>query len=279
MPAELTILSRKDLLALSLERERVIAQHESIIVEKDARIVEKDARIAEKDALLAEQQQTILRAQEDLQQKQYQIQKLQRMLFGSSRERFTPIDGQQVLPFFVDAESTAATLADVVEQEQERITVSYTRRKHPGRLPLPDHLPVIEVIHEPPVDTTGMTRIGEEVTDELGYTPAKLFIRRHIRPKYVTPERDDASQSVVIAALPERVLDKCEASAELLVAITVEKHIYHIPIYRQIERFAALGVRLPSSTVDDWQRMLGLLLRPLYMVMRALIPRSSYLQA
>ena len=264
MPADLTILSHDELVALYLERERIIAEHKSLIAERES-------IIAEKDALIARQQETI-------EQKQYQIQKLQRMLFGSSRERFTPIDGQQVLPFFVEAEREAAAVAEAVAQDHETISVTYTRRKHPGRLPLPDHLPVVEVIHEPPVDTTGMRRIGEEITDELGYEPARLFIRRHIRPKYVTEEAEDASQTVVIAPLPARVIDKCEASAELLVAITVEKHLYHVPIYRQIERFAALGVRLPSSTLDGWQRMTGELLRPLYTTLRALLPRSGYLQ-
>ena len=264
MPADVTILSREELVALYQERESLLAERESIIAEKDAQI--------------ARQHEILLETQEALQQKQFQIQKLQRMLFGTTRERFTPIDGQQVLPFFVDAERDAAAVSEAVGQEHETIQITYSRRRHPGRLPLPDHLPVVEVVHEPTVDTTGMRRIGEEITDELGYTPAQLFIRRHIRPKYVTAEAEDASQTVVIAPLPARVIDKCEASAELLVAITIEKHLYHMPIYRQIERFKAMGVRLPSSTVDGWQTMTGSLLRPLYAVMRALLPRSGYLQ-
>ena len=41
-------------------------------------------------------------------------------------------------------------------------------------------------------------------------------------------------------------------------AITIEKHIYHMPIHRQLERFKSLGVTLPSSTVEHWQRLIEL---------------------
>jgi len=34
-------------------------------------------------------------------------------------------------------------------------------------LPLPDHLPVEEIVIEPGEDTTGMKFIGKEVTDQL----------------------------------------------------------------------------------------------------------------
>jgi transposase len=249
MPADVTTLSREELLEAYFERERILA---------------------DQSAAISTYEQTISRQQS-------RIEWLERKLFGSTRERFTAPDAQQVLPFVVDTER----LGDAVEAEHKKITVEYERRtarKHPGRLPLPEHLDIVEVTLEPDADTSGMKRIGEETTDELGYEPARFFIRRYVRPKYVTPEREDASQSVVIAALPPRPIDKCEASVELLAAITIDKHVYHLPIYRQIERFKTLGVTLPSSTVDNWQRLTALLLTPLYAAMRELLTQTSYLQ-
>ena len=263
MPADVTTLSREELL------ERYL-QHERLIVDRDRELAERDHQLAERERQLCEHQQKIS-------EQKFLIERLQRMLFGSKRERFTVPDGQQVLPFVLDTER----VADAVEQEQAKITVEYTRSagtKHPGRLPLPEHLDVVTIVHEPECDTTGMKRIGQETSDELGFTPAKFFIRRHIRPKYITPENDELQQSVLIAELPPRPIDKCEASAELLAEIIIEKHVYHVPVYRQLERFAALGVRLPSSTVENWQRMTGLLLRPLYAVLRVVIGQATYLQ-
>lgn len=270
MPADVTTLSREDLLRAYLERERIVVEQQQQIIEQTQTIDDHQRQIAELDQQISDHQQTLL-------QKQFHIAKLERMLFGSSRERFTVPDGQQVLPFLVDTER----VAEAVETEAATIAVEYTRTaraKHPGRLPLPEHLEVVEVVHEPDIDTTGMKRIGEETTDELVHVPGRFFIRRNKRSKWVTPEHDDASQSIVIAALPARAIDKCQASDELLVAITINKHVYHLPVYRQLEMFAADGVRLASSTVDGWQRLLGLRLRPLHAAMRAMIPQASYLQ-
>lgn len=254
-------ISQDELLALYHQREQLL-EH-----------------LAEKEQYIAEKEQRISRLED-------QVAKLQRMLFGSKRERFTVpenqallpfVDGQMLLPFLSDT----SLVKDAVEAEIETITYQRKRaeKKHPGRLPLPDHLPVVEVIHEPDGDVSGMRKIGEEISDELGYEAAKLYIRRHIRPKYITEEDDQGKQRVVIAALPEHPIPKCEASVELLAQLIIDKHIYHLPIYRQLQRFEALGVSLAASTVDNWQRLSGLLLRPLYAALTVVIDTASYLQA
>lgn len=116
-----------------------------------------------------------------LAQMQFQIDQLNRMIFGAKRERFVPDknEKQLSLPFDVEPET---------ETEKEQETITYVRKKnkrenHPGRLPLPSHLPVEEIIIEPKEDTTGMRCIGKEVTDQLELIPAKLFIKRYVRPK------------------------------------------------------------------------------------------------
>jgi transposase len=78
------------------------------------------------------------------------------------------------LPFDVKQET---------KPEKQQETITYTRSKnkrenHPGRMSLPDHLPVEEIVIEPEEDTTGMKCIGKEVTDQLELIPAKLFIKR-----------------------------------------------------------------------------------------------------
>jgi transposase len=222
---------------------------------------------------------------------EYQVQKLQRLLYGAKRERFekTTIevaDGQMVLPFLTDHHLVREAVSEAIVEAAEEVamqTITYERKrpqkKHPGRLALPAHLPVVEIIHEPTEDVSAMQCIGEEVTEELGYAPASLFIRRHIRRKYITAEDAEGNQRVAIAALPERPLPKCEASVELLTQMIIDKHVYHLPIYRQLKRLAQLGVVIPASTADNWQRLLGLLLRPLYAGLRAVCTTSGYLQA
>jgi len=78
-----------------------------------------------------------------------------------------------------------------VEAEAEKEKIAYERSKrkgveklHPGRNELPASLPRQEVVIEPEEDITGMVCIGQDVTEELEYTPGKLFVRRYVRPRY-----------------------------------------------------------------------------------------------
>jgi len=124
---------------------------------------------SEKQHLESENQQ--LESQK--QHLQFRIDQLNRLLFGAKRERYISnqqIEGQMELPFEVEEKP-------VDEEKVEQIT--YTRKKkqrqnHPGRTPLPDHLPVEEIILEPKEDTTGLKCIGKEVTDKLELVPARL---------------------------------------------------------------------------------------------------------
>ena len=107
-----------------------------------------------------------------------QIAELRRMRFGQSRERFIVNPEQMLLPF--------AVVPEIKEQQQEAVqqTITYTRDKqkknHPGRIALPDHLPVEEVKIYPEGDLSNMRCIGKEITEELERIPAKLYIKRYI---------------------------------------------------------------------------------------------------
>ena len=208
----------------------------------------------------------------------FQNDQLIRLIFGSKRERFIPaMDARQLV---LDFEPEAAEIEAAVAAELEVVRVEYERAKpkkaHQGRTKLPDHLPVIETVIEPEEDTAGMVCIGREVTDELDYTPAKLHINRIIRPKYITPEDAEGKQQQVIAEL-DRPIAKCTASAALLAMIFTDKFIYHLPLYRTLQRIAQMGVPLPSSTLDSWVRLTGDLLRPLHAA-HALIVKSEIYQ-
>ena len=64
------------------------------------------------------------------------------------------------------------------------------RKKGHGRRPIPDHLPRTDVLHDVPPEERvcdcgrEKVRIGEDVTEQLEYEPGKLFVFRHIYPKY-----------------------------------------------------------------------------------------------
>ncbi|MCB9352704.1 MAG: IS66 family transposase, partial [Lewinellaceae bacterium] len=45
---------------------------------------------------------------------------------------------------------------------------------HKGRQPIPAHLPRVTEVLEPQEDTSGMKRIGEDITEVLEYEPGKV---------------------------------------------------------------------------------------------------------
>ena len=160
--------------------------------------------------------------QSQVSQMQFQIDQMNRLLYGAKRERFiSNVDENQLsLPFDVPEDE---------DPEKEKETITYVREKnkrkeHPGRVALPEHLPVEEIVLEPEEDTSQMKCIGKEVTDQLELVPAKLYIKRFIRPKYIAvTDKNLEKHKGVIAELPVFPIEKGIAGPGLLAQIMVDK--------------------------------------------------------
>ncbi len=80
----------------------------------------------------------------------------------------------------------------------------------PVRQALPAHLETERVVLEPAEvqqQPAGWRKLGEEVTEELDWKPAKFIKRLYIRPKYANAER-----IVIIAAKPASNSSSCLGS-------------------------------------------------------------------
>jgi transposase len=242
--------------------------------ELEAKIALLEAKL---DAVISEKDATIKKLTGDVEHLSFLNEQMRRLIFGSKRERFIP----QTLPgqLTIDFEPQVTEIEASVKEEQEKIRVEYLRKKikkeHPGRMQLPKHLAVNEVIMEPEEDTSDMVCIGQEITEELDYTPAKLHINRYIRNKYITKEDDKANQKQVIASL-NRPLHKCIASAALLAMIFANKYQYHLPIYRTRQMLLQMGVTIPDSTLESWIKLGADLIRPLYAIHRLYVFKEIY---
>ena len=196
---------------------------------------------------------------------------LRRFIFGQKRERFVPAQQEDQLTFLVTQKEQAKPL----ETEQ----INYTRtkpgkkRKHPGRLSLPESLPRKEIILEPDEDVSGCKKIGQEITEELEYQPPKFYVKCYIRPKYARPK----DEGIAIASLPFRPIDKGIAGPGLLGHILISKFVDHIPLYRQCGQFRRLGVDISDSTIGGWVLATCELLRPLFDLLQNQVLSSNYL--
>ena len=130
-------------------------------------------------------------------------------------------------------------------------------------------------------------RIGEEISEQLDYRPARLFVWEHVRLKYACPNCARAaakpidmtvstaasaactpaaigSPVVVVAAKPAQPIDKGLPGPGLLAFVITSKYSDHLPLYRQEAILARLGVGIPRSTLCGWMAASAELLGPLY---------------
>lgn len=225
-------------------------------------------------ALLEKQGSEVEKAQRKITDLEFQLAQYKRIVHGQKRERFISSDKNQMsLPFEVEAGR-----AEKLEEEvKEKLTYERRKRKsaHKGRMPLPQHLPVEEIRIYPKGDLSDMVCIGEEVTEELEYTPAKYFIKRYIRYKYASKSKE----GVVIGELPNRVIEKGIPGAGLLASILVDKYEDHLPLYRQLQRFKRADIPIASSTLEGWTRQSLKILDILYQHLLEDIRSKGYLQA
>ena len=210
---------------------------------------------------------------ENIQLKQ-ELADIKRLIFGQKRERFIPGQLDHQLSFGLGLEPSA-------EHEESTEQITYKRKKKTtkytphSRQELPAHLPRKEIIIEPEESTEGLTKIGEEITEELDYKPGTLFVNRYIRPKYAKGK----SEGVIIGDLPSRPIDKGIPGPGLLSHIFISKFVDHLPLYRQRQQFKRQGVELSASTLDNWITSGYDLLFPLYEIQRERIITKEYLMA
>jgi len=204
---------------------------------------------------------------------------LKRLIFGPRRERLPEAPGQQRL--FDDGAPPPPSVesTDTVPDEE---SPSRKRKKGHGRRPIPDHLPRTDVPHDVPPEARvcdcgrDKVRIGEDVTEQLEYEPGKLFVFRHIYPKYACSCCKDGVTSAPPAAGP---IEGGLAGPGLLAYVIVNKFSDHLPLYRQQDVLSRHGIFLARSTLCDWLAQCAQGLRPLVELMRKQLLLSPAINA
>jgi transposase len=240
-------------------------------------VVEQLNKLAKKELIsqVITQQSQLQDKQSEITYLKHQISQLQKNLFGDKRERHQVIDpGQTQISF---EEKVDLDLPQDIEEQQ----ISYKRRKPAkkredfSKLELPENLERVITVIEPEGKTEDMVPIGEEVTEVLAITPEKFYVKRIVRPKYAAANKE----AVIIAAMPSRPIQGGKIDVSLLVAILLDKYLYHMPIYRILQKYERLGVKLTDSTVGHWVQQGMQLLEYLYPDLVAKIKSSGYIQA
>jgi transposase len=148
---------------------------------------------------------------------------------------------------------TADEPATATDEQSE--TITYTRRKRPGRKPLPESLPRVEIeLDIPEADKVcgcgcQKNRIGADSNEQLEIIPAKMFVTRYLRHKYTCPQSEEGVQ---IAALQPTMIPQSNAGPGLLAYVVTAKYQDALPLYRQEKIFSRHGVELTRQTLANW---------------------------
>jgi transposase len=184
---------------------------------------------------------------------------MKRRKFSASSEQ---LKGEQRHLFeeTFDADLEAMTLE---LKALQRTDVQTAPKETPKRAPLPLSLPRKEVHHEPSSTLCAcgcsLTRIGEDISEKLDYTPGVFTVERHVRGKWVCRE----CETLVQAPVPAHIIDKGIPTAGLLAQVLVAKYQDHLPLYRQEGIFGRAGLAIPQSTLAQWVGQSGVHLQPL----------------
>ena len=191
---------------------------------------------------------------------QHQVDQLLRRVYGRRSEKLDPnqlMFDNLVLESLEQPDIPIEPLAELpATAEPEKKRPVKTKRNHPGRLPIAEHLERVEIILDIPEEDkicaeTGkpLKQIGWEVSEKLEYRPGKLFVNVYKRPKYVSPDSMASEQvGVITASMPDHPIEKCKADVGLISHVIVSKFADHLPLYRQDGIFEREGVTIPRAT-------------------------------
>ena len=260
------------------------------------------AQLAEAQAELAEAQRVKFRMVEEQAQLQAQLEavqaqlaeaqayiaELKRQLFGSKGEPLSAEQEAQLEQLANDAQEQAKSPApasqEVLEEEEEEEEQAKKERrksKRPSRHPLPATMETVTVTLEPenkdcPRCGLEQHRIGEEVSEEFEYIPAKLIRRRTVRPKLAC--RCEES-TVVIAPMPPRLLPQSKLGLGLAVHLLLTRFDDHLSFYRLEHIFRERhGVEIPRQQMVQWIEHIAGWLKPIYEAMWQEMKAGNYLQ-
>jgi transposase len=202
---------------------------------------------------------------------------LRRYVFGPRRERLVDDPGQGHLFDLHDAAIEPVT--PTPPEPDTTATGPAPRAARPRGRNSPDHLPHIRIEHDlPEAEKTcsccgGMKqRIGEDLSRELEFIPAKLEVRVHVLPKYACPKCRDG---VASPPVPPKPVPGGIAGAGLVSFVLVSKFADHLPLYRLEDILFRHGVSLSRSTLCDWVRNAAMVLGPLAELQRTRVLQSD----
>jgi transposase len=214
---------------------------------------------------------------QQLQLARWRVQQLEKELFGPSSERQCPehLSKEQILlSLFPPPAAPAATQQVLLLAAHEKSAPR--ERRQPAAKVLETLTERIEP-EEKVCPECGQTKceIGCEKSERFEYIAAKIIRHEIIRPKLAC---SCGQGGVSIAPLPPAVIAQGQPGPGLVAHVLLSKYEDHLPLYRQQQQFARLGVNFPRQTLCDWVEKGAEWLQPIVREMKRELLAGDYLQ-
>jgi transposase len=229
---------------------------------------------------LQQQLQLVLQENSDLAAKvrwfEEQFRLAKHHQFGTSSEKTQQeliLLQQQVLVqplLFNEAEAEAAPA--IKEPTVEKIAVRRPTQPRHRETQL-ENLPVEKIEYRLPVEEqvcsccgNALHEMSTEVRQELKIIPAQAKVVKHVRVVYACRhcQQNEIQTPIITAPMPAPVVPGSLVSPSAMAFIMTQKYVDGLPLYRQEQQLARLGVELSRQTMANWmllgsQRWLRLL--------------------
>ena len=213
---------------------------------------------------------------------------LERRLFGAKSDRLTYVnpDDQPGLfdEMFKEAMDEKASqidkMADDIEKEsQKRRKSAKKKSSRPAKYRYTGLEERTTTMMPGNINIEEYDIIGKDVSRILHYEKSKVWVEIIERPIFrLKEDKNVPAPQICQAKAPEAVIGGNHVGADMLAQIVIDKYRYHLPEYRQVKRYADLGIKLPTSTINDWIHAVASKLDPLYEALRHDILEGDYLQ-
>ncbi|HMA09653.1 MAG TPA: IS66 family transposase [Ramlibacter sp.] len=241
--------------------------------------------MAQRDAALAQREVELAQRDIEIEHLKLWIAKLKRMRFGRKSEkldrqieqlelRLEDLETQHPAAAVAAAEAATETPAPAGEPAPTAAP------RKPARRPLPKHLPR-ETVTQAPSHTAcpscggELRHLGDDTAEILEYVPAQFKVIEVVRPKLSCAK----CEQIVQEPAANRPIDRGLAGPGLLAHVLVGKYADHLPLYRQAEIYARVGIELERSTLAGWVGGASEALAPLVAAVRRYVMSTTKLHA
>ena len=120
--------------------------------------------------------------------------------------------------------------------------------------------------------------IGWNTHEYLEIEGPKVSVRveREAICKQKCAKPTDAPTQIFEARKSQNCLPGCIAGNRTMATIITDKYCHHLPEYRQVKRFEAMGLKLSTTSINRWQHDLAGVLLPIYEQQTELVFSSKY---